>query len=370
MTKKIIAVLLSVLVLAALTAPAFAADEGADILLGKSTLDTKAQVNGQTVYLPVRAVCQALGYAVTWSDQNGIQAATIMKNGDTVALSLTRQEINDNGHAFAAGVYAGKGLVIIKGRMYADSGLFSSIFPVRSAYDTKENLVTIRRYRENSITVVTERLTSDKEHLRAALQYPQLSGLANAEAQNAVNTLLKQSAQKALNEGEKNASEMAQAIRDGYTGAVGMCETFFDYMVQYNQNSLVSVVLTNYQYAGGAHGSTVQSSFTIDLLSGKALSLEDLMDSSADYAKFLNESIRREIDRRADAGELCEFEFSRFKDIGANPEYYLSGSALVLYFQEYAYFPYAAGIQEFGVKFTGMRDMLKREVSFLYDIGE
>ena len=34
-------------------------------------------------------------------------------------------------------------------------------------------------------------------------------------------------------------------------------------------------------------------------------------------------------------------------DIGDSPDFYLTSEAIVFYFQEYEYFPYAAGIQEF-----------------------
>lgn len=360
MIKKTIAVLLTVLALVTLSAAAYTAGEETDVSLDGSMLDTTAQVNGQTVYLPVRAVCEALGYEVIWRDNGGIQAADISKAGDTITLGLTCQEISDNGHVYAAGVYSGDGIMIISGRMYADSGLFSSIFPVRSSYDLKDNCVTVRRRCENSVTVVTERLSSQKEHLKTTIQYPQLSGLTDNNVQKIINDLLKQSAQNALNQGEKNAAEMAQAIRDGFTGAIGMCETFFDYMVQYNQNGLFSVVLTNYQYAGGAHGSTVQRSLTFDLLTGKPLRLGDLMIRDSGFTKYINDMIRKQIDQKAAAGELYEFEFSRFEDVGENPEFYLSHHAVVFYFQEYAHFPYAAGIQEFSVRFSDLSGMLKK----------
>jgi inhibitor of cysteine peptidase len=361
MKKRTIAVFFVVLALSLRCATASAAGVSAEVALDGNILDVKAQVNGQSVYLPVRAVCEGLGYEVTWSESNGVQSAVVSKGGDTVTLGLTRQVIDDNGHTYAAGVYTGNGLVIISGRMYLDSGLFSTIFPIGSSYSSRENRVTVQRRCENKVTVTTETMTSQKEHLEATIQYPQLSGLLNDDVQRNINNTLKQSALSALNEGEKNASDMAQAIRDGYTGAVGMCETFYNYMVQYNQNGLFSVVLTDYQYAGGAHGSTVQSSYTFDLITGKALQLSDLMDSSAAYTKFINETIRKEIDRRAASGALYEFEFSRFKDIGAKPEYYLSNDAIVFYFQEYAYFPYAAGIQEFRIMYTDLVSMIRND---------
>jgi inhibitor of cysteine peptidase len=347
---------------------ALASGSGVDISLDGNHLGVQAQVDGYTVLLPVRAVCEALGYEVTWSEKDGSQAAVISKGGDSVTLNLTRQEINDNGHTYYAGVYSGEGIMILSGRMYLDSGLFSSIFPVRFSYAADTNRVTATKLCENSVTVTTEKTAFEKEHLRAELQFPQLSGLPDAEAQKSINAILEKSAQDALAEGEKNAADMAQAIRDGYTGAVGMCETYYNYMVQYNQNGLISIVLTNYQYAGGAHGSTVQSAYTFELSTGRALRLGNIMDGRTEYTGLMNDAIRREIDRRVAAGELYEFEFSKFKGLGENPEFYLSNDAVVLYFQEYAYFPYAAGIQEFRVRYADLESMIKDEYQSLYSI--
>lgn len=366
MKKRLLTALLSILTVLVLCSRVSAAGMSAVVSLDGQILEATAQVDGQVVYLPVRSICQALGYDVVWSDKGGVKSVVISKDDDIIVLDLTNQKITDNGHQLGAGVYSGKGIAIITSRTYIDSGILSSVFAVDSFYDTGSNQLTLMRRCENNITVTTEKLSSDNNHLKATIQYPQLSGLMDIEAQQNINDILKQSAQNALSQGEENADDMAWAIRDGYTGAVGMCEAFFDYMVTYNQNGVFSVVLTNYQYAGGAHGSTVQRSYTFDLATGKALRMTDLMDSGSAYIKFINEAIRKEIDRRVAAGNLSEFDFNKFKDIGTTPDYYLSNSAVVFYFQEYEYFPYAAGIQEFDVKYSDLGSMIGKVFQFLH----
>lgn len=363
MIKKVMTLFFSVVAVVLLSSAALPAALipviNTDIVLDGRILDVKAAVNGQNVYLPVRAVCEALGYDVLWSDKDGTKTVTVTKYGDTVMLELTHQRIIDNGHEFEAGVYSGAGIQIVSRYTYMDSGLFSTVFTADSTYNTKSNQVWLQRRCENNIKITTEKLASSKAHLKATIQYPQISGLPDAGVQNDINTILKKSAQNALNEGQKNADDMAQAIKDGYTGAVGMCETNFDYMTAYNQNGLFSVVLMDYQYTGGAHGGTVQSSFTFDLATGIALKLSDLMDSATDFTGFINTAIRNEINRWVAEGGISEFEFSKFKDIGVDPAFYLTNDAVVFYFQEYSYFPYAAGIQEFTVTYTDLSDLMK-----------
>ncbi|MEL4106121.1 protease inhibitor I42 family protein [Oscillospiraceae bacterium WX1] len=341
-----------------------AAPATAPVTFDGMTLAAPARLDGQSVLLPVRAVCEALGYTVAWSTADGVQMVTLTKGDDTIVLDVSKQTVTKNNHTFFAGVVSGAGIQVLSGRTYIDSGLLGTIIPVNTHYDSVS--VTLTRRLENNITVKTVKTADEKEFLKITIQYPQISGLDDNAVQTAINAAFKKLADQAVTEGEQNASDMQQAIKDGYTGSVNRCETVFDYLVMYNQNGLLSVVFYNYQYAGGAHGSTVQTSLTYDLATGKALAFADLMQSGADYTAFINAAIRREIDRRVAMGDLYEFDFSPFEDVGADPDYYLSNNGAVFYFQEYEYFPYAAGIQEFIVPYGDLSPYLSDALSFLY----
>ena len=314
---------------------------------------------------PSAPVCEALDYSVTWTNDGGVVTVFAVREGDRVSVDVTHQIVTQNGHRFDASVLSGGGVRLLSGRAYLDSGLFSSIFPVAALYDTKTARIALSRRYENDMVIVNETISSQQEYLSATVQYPRLTGMTDTEVQAAVNDVLKQKAQKALDTGARNADDMAQAIRDGYTGAVGRCETFFDYAVTYNQSGLLSVIMSDYQYSGGAHGSTVQTAFTFDLATGRLLKLGDLLDDKSNYTAVVNKAIRAEINSRVAADILTEFDFSPFKDIGEDPEFYLSTVGIVFYFQEYAYFPYSAGIQEFVVMYRELEPMLDIAYRFL-----
>ena len=364
MMKRVIALFQAAVMIVFLASAVSAYGVNASINLDGITLDTAALVDGENVSLPVRDVCCALGYDVKWSDANGVRKITVTSGKDTIEFDLTHQRVTDNGHQFSAVTNTGSGILLISGCTYIHSGLFSTVFPVRANYDAQSGVVTLEYRTENDIGIVTEKLSAQTQYLTAEIQYPQLAGMADESAQTAVNRALKKSAQAALTTGQKNASDMGASIRDGYTGAVGKCETVFDYTVTYNQNGLVSVVMMEYQYAGGAHGSTVQIANTYELDTGDALTLLDMMDGTSDYKACINTSIRQEIDRRVEIGDLYEFEFDPFADIGEDPGYYLSDSAVVIFFQEYEYFPYTAGIQEFAVPYYYLKGMFAAPYSF------
>lgn len=362
MKKGVLTAVLAGLLLAALAVPAAAmpaADGGqAVVVLDHQVLDTPAVIAGGAVSLPLRCICRALGYAVAWSDTGGRRTIRVTRDGEEILLDLTDRQIRKNGHLFSAQTVRGDGIRLVDGTAYMDADLFKLVFPVRVSYDRENGRVLLFARVENDVAVLTETLTGEGRYLFADIQYPRLTG-GDAAALEAINKRLRETAERALAAGEKTAADMAQAIRDGYTGAVGNCETLVDYTVYYNENGLFSVVLTEYQYAGGAHGATYKHGFTFDLSTGRALDLPELMAEGSGWRAFLNGVIRREIDSREKAGILSEFETGRFEDIGQAPDYYLTDGALVIFFQQYDYFPYVAGIQEFYIPYRELAGMLK-----------
>jgi hypothetical protein len=139
------------------------------------------------------------------------------------------------------------------------------------------------------LTIDTERTDLTEGMLTAAIQYPVLSGPWNPQALETINGIFQQAADTALAQGRQNAKELENfaSVSDSSYNSSLQCSTYFDYAVKYNQNGLLSIVLTNYQYAGGAHGSTIQTAYTFDLNTGHQLTLSDLMKSGSDTKNFL-----------------------------------------------------------------------------------
>lgn len=104
---------------------------------------------------------------------------------------------------------------------------------------------------------------------------------------------------------------------------------------------------------------TVQSSHIFNLVTGEEYKLRDLFKIDADYVSLVSDTVRDEINERIKEGKLPDHFLVPFQTIKDDQDFYLSNHALVVYFQQYEYFPYAAGIQEFPVEFPALRDMLK-----------
>ncbi len=371
MKRRIFTALLAVLMLLSLTGGAFASgtdNSGASyaqcyVAVNGTELQETALERDGLFYLPVRAVCGGLGYNISWSQEKNAVKLTADGRAD-ILLNLNDQTVTKNGHTFSMmTVNYDMGYVVQNNRTYLSEELFSELFAVGYQFDSAQNTIFLSVLAENSMVISTMKLSSEDENLKVTVQYPQISALADNNVQSGINDVLRQAAEDAVSEGIKNAYDV-MTTRMEYPDFTAKAETFFDYRIKYNQNGLLSLVLLDYQYAGGAHGGTVQTGVTFDLSTGKELGLSDLMNSEFSYISYLDKNIRSEIDKKIAAGELAEI--SEFKTIGDKPDFYLTNDSLVIFFQQYEYFPYAAGIQEFSFSYAKLSEMFKSAFGFLF----
>ncbi|MFU0832716.1 MAG: DUF3298 domain-containing protein [Oscillospiraceae bacterium] len=342
-----------------------------DLKIGQTTTESGAYYTNDALYLELEPVCKLLGYTVTSTDP---KAEIRLTNGsETIRIFPADNIIEANGHSIrvldsSAEDTFGAGCMRLGGVLYMRADLLSDLFGLDVREDESENTVTVLRILRNFLTIDTERTNLTEGLLTAAIQYPVLSGPWNPQALETINGIFQQAADTALAQGRQNAKELENfaSVSDSSHNSSLQCSTYFDYAVKYNQNGLLSIVLTNYQYAGGAHGSTIQTAYTFDLNTGHQLTLSDLMKSGSGYEEFFDEQVRKEIDKRVKEGSLYEFQDNPFQTLGEHPNFYLSDDGIVFYFQQYEYFPYVAGIQEFPISYESIANLLNPSYSYLY----
>jgi len=337
-----------------------------EIELDGAKIQAVAHIDGQNVYLPLTAVCEALGYEVAWSEGYGM--VSVSKPGKNIIIDFNNGKITANDHVYyMSGEYAGAGTedgMPTGGEAYMSVDFFSDNFGLKILWDRQDGKLKLESIKENPISIKTVSENTETDKIKMTLQFPQIEGLEDKVVEENINSLFRKAAEAAKGEGLMNANGIVEAT-DGYNGSPNKCETYFDYRLKYNQKGLLSVIFFNYQYAGGAHGLTVQSSYTFNLETGEEYTLKDLMRSDADYVSFISGIVKNQIDERIKEGLLPDYLLTPFEAIKDEQDFYLSNNALVVYFQQYEYFPYAAGIQEFAVDFSELKDMLKPEFSFL-----
>lgn len=133
-------------------------------------------------------------------------------------------------------------------------------------------------------------------------------------------------------------------------------EAIMQYKVTLNEDCTVSLYTEQYEYTGGAHGSTLRTSNTWDLQTGKQIPLKALFPGNAHYANDLKAAINTEIARQIADG--AGFYFDNCPQLVAqtfNPKnYYLTPGHLNVYFQQYDIAPYASGLPEFSFTYDSV----------------
>jgi len=339
-----------------------------EIEIDGKKIQAYASIEGENIYLPLEDVCKALGYNVDESQNDEVISVTMP--GKSILIDLKNYKITVNDHEYyITGEYSDIAFdesedEDIENRTYMRDDFFFDNLGLKISLDKKSAKVIVDRIKENQIFIRTVKETTESDRIKITLQYPQIEGLNEKNVQDKINSILREAAENARDEGQRNADYFEEGI-DLSAISPNKHEVYFNYRMKYNQNGLLSLVLFNYQYTGGAHGITVQSSYTFDLKTGEEYKLEDLMQADVDYVAFISNIVKQKIDERIRAGLLPEYLLAPFTAIREDQDYYLSNNGVVVYFQQYEYFPYAAGIQEFAVDFSDLGNMLKSEFSFL-----
>lgn len=258
------------------------------------------------------------------------------ENSYTIGKGTTKTRIMVSGYGnyiyvnnYYIREYEGK---MINNRLYVPFGLLDDYLGYKGDFSPTSSRLNIIPRTQNVITLTTEVYAKDSEAALIKLEYPKISLLSNPDAQKAINDTLKQSTLKFAKGAETDiANRTGSEPTYAYNSA---------YVMTYNQNNVLSLVMYQYSDTGGAHGMTYREAFTFSLKDGKRLLLSDLFGANPDYKKQLNAKLSKLV--KAEDGYLGGFN-------GLNTEkyFYLKDGKVILFFQLYEYTAYAIGFPEY-----------------------
>lgn len=210
---------------------------------------------------------------------------------------------------------------------------------------------------DNQLTAASKTMKIKKtKKLSASIKYPVIKGMEDKKVQKAVNKVLLKEAKSALNNGRKAASKLKKK-------STAKAETNVDFSVKYNQNGLLSIVMHEYQFAGGANGTNKDVCKNFDLSTGKEVKLKDLCTDFDKGKDAINKSVRAGINAAKTKGLE---ELKPFKSISNKQDYYFSPEGLVVVFQQdCAYFSHSDGVQTFTVPYADIAACLKADYMHL-----
>ena len=124
------------------------------------------------------------------------------------------------------------------------------------------------------------------------------------------------------------------------------------YETKTNEKGVLSLSLFNYAYTGGAHGLTLQHSFTFTIADGRSYKLAELFKPGSNYVARLSKIIQKQIkDRQIETLEP-------FNAIRPDQDYYIADRSLVIYFALYELAPYVYGFLYFPISVYDIQDII------------
>lgn len=234
----------------------------------------------------------------------------------------------------------------VKGKPYVSVKVLSDHLGYTTDWDEKANTLNLVPHKLNDITVMTKMISKSLPEASIKVEYPQISGLKDKEAEKRMNALLQSRADTFVEKAIKEAKE-SQPSPNG-----SPYEYLGNYTVTFNRNGLLSILEQTYSYTGGAHGNSVREGLTFCLKNGKLLTLDEVLRENPNYRNIVDPVIAAKL-------KQTEGYFGGFETVGSNPNYYLKDDGVVIFFQLYDYLPYVYGFPEFYFPFSELGVTLK-----------
>lgn len=283
------------------------------------------------VWIPITFMRDVLQLPLTYDKKEN--AYTIGKGTTKAKLLLSSYGTSIWVNNYYIREYEGK---LINNRLYVPSGLLNDYLGYKVDWSRGSSRLNVVKRSQNALIVTTETYAKDRKEALIQLDYPKFSGLSNSNAQQAMNDILKESAMKFAAGAEKDISNRSGS-EPKYTYDI-------DYVVTYNQDGVISLVMSQYSDTGGAHGMTNREAFTFSLKDGKRLLLGDLFGANPNYKKELNAKLNKLV-------KAEESYLGGFNGLNTEKYFYLKDDQVVLFFQLYEYTAYAAGFPEYPFTF-------------------
>ncbi len=306
---------------------------------------------GKTL-IPLKEAAKALGATVTYDAKT---RTVIVTKGKQISTYLLYTDGGAKDNLFVTFNSSELGDTydsqVIKGTTYVETKALSEPFGYRTVWDKATNTVIVTTAGMNAITITPTTLAHsiNNTYTNVNFTYPVISGLTNEAAQTKINNALKAHVEQWMATMDKQIQEAGKPVSPSmqYEGDSG-------YKVSYNQNGVISFLLYDYGYLGGAHGGETLTGMTFSLQDGKALKLNDLLKSNASYRQDLKQLLQNEIKKQdgAEDGTLDSFNELSKNSSAYLDDYYLTDSGFTIFFQQYAIAPYAAGTPEFHFTFN------------------
>jgi len=316
------------------------------ITLDGAPLLSKGIVQDGSTYIPLNILAKDLKLDTAYDAQKKVMR--VKAKGKDVVIQVNQYAVNSivNGHE----LWDAYGRVLLNGSNYVALSLLTDNFGYHSTWDPKTKSVHLKTVQENDIIWSSKKIDENTKDAIINVQYPQVSGLKNAEVQEKINTLFASEAKKYVDTAKESSKGAYEELGFKY-------EYTSNYDIKYNSNQVISLLFSSNEYTGGAHGMPEQWSYTINIDTGVVYTLNDLFKLVPEYKQVINEKIKKEI------APMLMYD-AKFQSINEDTTFYVKDEGVVVYFGVYEYTPYAAGFPEFYIPFRSVSPSFEGKLPF------
>lgn len=204
---------------------------------------------------------------------------------------------------------------------------------------------------DNSCENPSETIDISNNKYKGILDYPQVSNMSCKTAEIKINETIEKHIEASYNaylQLEADEKEQRQFYEDKFGHPVPEEEEYmynFEYDVTYeikfNENNLLSILIYDHIYSGGAHGMTNVTSYNFNVINGQELHLEDIGVNLDKIKQYVVTELQNRPEVFTESLNKIEIDHDR--------PFYFSSNGIVIKFFESEIGPYAAGMPEVAV---------------------
>lgn len=303
---------------------------------GKTLTQQGRAIDGNTM-IPLTFLRDALGLPLSYTPST--KTSTVDIGSKKLNMETSEYGVYTNLNGYYIYSYTNKYEVKnVDGHLYVPFKLLSDYLGFQGVYNPSLKSLDISKRVLNDISISTETLNKSNKNADIQIQYPQISGLTD-EAQQAINTVFKQKAEAFATASEKQASQRDGSVERKYDFSQ-------NFIVSFNREGVLSIVVDQDSYIGGAHGSTIREGLTFSLNTGNQMQLGDLMKAAPNYKQNLDKMLKE---------RTKEVSFADVSPgLNAKPDFYVKEGGIAILYQQYEIAPYAAGLPTFEFNFSDL----------------
>lgn len=223
----------------------------------------------------------------------------------------------------------------VDGELYVPFKILRDYMGIGGVWNNAERSVDLTAAEAIGVEVQTSVFEHQEGESSIELQYPVLIGDSesiahiNSEIEARVNSYADEAVAALQN---RTAEEPPYSIMGTF-------------VVTYNKDGIINIVMQENSFTGGAHGIDSRESMAFSLATGERLELDDLLlEGNPNYLTDLNPVVLEHL-------ESVPGYFGDFEALDSNPRFFLRHEGIVLFFEPYEYTAYADGFQEIYVPF-------------------